>query len=139
LFIAFSRFMTLHFRDSLSIIHLSVHLFILFYSLFCQIFSLWTVSPQRLGGLNFGTNDVGNVLAVSGTSLTILNLYIFSNVRRSFSFLTSKISTTKGCTLLCWSVTCRLFRYGYYNVSAWLIPISAKNLWTYCPWSNRSG
>ncbi|KAK2428539.1 protein ZINC INDUCED FACILITATOR-LIKE [Trifolium repens] len=36
------------------------------------IFSLWTVSPQRLGGLNFGTNDVGNVLAVSGVIYTNL-------------------------------------------------------------------
>ncbi|GAU33364.1 hypothetical protein TSUD_364890 [Trifolium subterraneum] len=34
-----------------------------------EVFSLWCVSPQSLGGLNFSTNDVGNVLAISGFEL----------------------------------------------------------------------
>jgi len=65
-----------------------VHLFILLNNLFLKIFSLWAESPRRLGGLNFGTNDVGNILAVSGTSLTFMNLSIFIKIRNSPSFLT---------------------------------------------------
>ncbi|RDY13687.1 Protein ZINC INDUCED FACILITATOR-LIKE 1, partial [Mucuna pruriens] len=34
-----------------------------------EVFSLWAVSPRRLGGLNFTTDDVGNVLSISGASL----------------------------------------------------------------------
>ncbi|RHN41283.1 putative major facilitator superfamily [Medicago truncatula] len=34
-----------------------------------EVFSLWAVSSRRLGGLNFTTGNVGDVLAISGTSL----------------------------------------------------------------------
>ncbi|PNX88285.1 protein zinc induced facilitator-like 1-like, partial [Trifolium pratense] len=30
-----------------------------------EVFSLWAVSPPRLGGLSFTTDDVGNVLSIS--------------------------------------------------------------------------
>ncbi|KAE9592768.1 putative major facilitator superfamily [Lupinus albus] len=33
---------------------------------FQEVFSLWAVSPSRLGGLDFTTNDVGNFLSISG-------------------------------------------------------------------------
>nr|KYP59954.1 putative membrane protein YCR023C family [Cajanus cajan] len=41
---------------------------------YSEVFSLWTISPRRLGGLSFSTSDVGNILAVSGMSLTSMNL-----------------------------------------------------------------
>ena len=31
-----------------------------------QIFALWANSPRKYGGLNYSTNDVGTVLAISG-------------------------------------------------------------------------
>ena len=31
-----------------------------------QIFSLWCVSPASNGGLGYTTDDVGNILAISG-------------------------------------------------------------------------
>lgn len=34
-----------------------------------QIFSLWAESPRRLGGLSYTTQDVGTVLAISGTDI----------------------------------------------------------------------
>ncbi|CAI8596279.1 unnamed protein product [Vicia faba] len=49
---------------------------------FAEIFSLWSVSPQRLGGLNFETNDVGNVLTVSGIAIIIFQLGIFQSVQK---------------------------------------------------------
>ncbi|GAU33366.1 hypothetical protein TSUD_364910 [Trifolium subterraneum] len=42
-----------------------------------EVFSLWCVSPQSLGGLNFSTNGVGNVLAISGVALVIYQLILY--------------------------------------------------------------
>ncbi|KAF5193958.1 Zinc induced facilitator-like [Thalictrum thalictroides] len=36
---------------------------------YTEIFSLWAVSPRKLGGLSFSTDDVGVVLAISGAGL----------------------------------------------------------------------
>ncbi|KAK7343002.1 hypothetical protein VNO80_25963 [Phaseolus coccineus] len=48
-----------------------------------EVFSLWTVSPKRLGGLNFTTNDVGNVLSISGLAVIIYQLIIYPFVRKA--------------------------------------------------------
>ncbi|XP_057453480.1 protein ZINC INDUCED FACILITATOR-LIKE 1-like isoform X2 [Lotus japonicus] len=48
-----------------------------------EVFSLWVVSPRRLGGLNFTTNDVGNVLAITGLSLIIYQLTLYPHVERT--------------------------------------------------------
>ncbi|XP_019434754.1 PREDICTED: protein ZINC INDUCED FACILITATOR-LIKE 1-like isoform X4 [Lupinus angustifolius] len=42
-----------------------------------EVFSLWAVSPRRLGGLTFTTDDVGNVLSISGVALIIYQLTLF--------------------------------------------------------------
>jgi hypothetical protein len=34
-----------------------------------QIFSLWTVSDRKYGGLSFASKDVGQVLTVAGNSI----------------------------------------------------------------------
>ncbi|XP_020240497.1 protein ZINC INDUCED FACILITATOR-LIKE 1 isoform X2 [Cajanus cajan] len=49
-----------------------------------EVFSLWAVSPQRLGGLNFTTDDVGNVLAISGLALIIYQLTTYPSVEKDF-------------------------------------------------------
>ncbi|XP_047166382.1 probable peptide/nitrate transporter At3g43790 [Vigna umbellata] len=48
-----------------------------------EIFSLWAVSPPKLGGLNFTTNDVGNILSVSGLALIIYQLALYPFVQRA--------------------------------------------------------
>ncbi|KAL2326214.1 hypothetical protein Fmac_025272 [Flemingia macrophylla] len=48
-----------------------------------EVFSLWAVSPQRLGGLNFTTDDVGNVLSITGLSLIIYQLTIYPSVEKA--------------------------------------------------------
>ncbi|KAL2326215.1 hypothetical protein Fmac_025273 [Flemingia macrophylla] len=48
-----------------------------------EVFSLWAVSPQRLGGLNFTTDDVGNVLSISGLALIIYQLTIYPSVEKA--------------------------------------------------------
>ncbi|XP_057451625.1 protein ZINC INDUCED FACILITATOR-LIKE 1-like isoform X2 [Lotus japonicus] len=49
---------------------------------FSEVFSLWAVSPRRLGGLNFDTDDVGNVLAVSGMAIIIFQLGLYQPVQK---------------------------------------------------------
>ncbi|KAH1148428.1 Protein ZINC INDUCED FACILITATOR-LIKE 1 [Glycine soja] len=48
-----------------------------------EVFSIWAVSPQRLGGLNFTTDDVGNVLSISGLALIIYQLIIYPYVEKA--------------------------------------------------------
>ncbi|XP_004515444.1 protein ZINC INDUCED FACILITATOR-LIKE 1-like isoform X2 [Cicer arietinum] len=49
-----------------------------------EVFSLWAVSPRRLGGLNFSTDDVGNVLAISGIGLIVFQLSVYPSLERTF-------------------------------------------------------
>ncbi|XP_061351064.1 protein ZINC INDUCED FACILITATOR-LIKE 1-like [Gastrolobium bilobum] len=48
---------------------------------YSEVFSLWAVSPRRLGGLNFTTDDVGNVLAISGLAIIIFQLGLYQSVQ----------------------------------------------------------
>ncbi|XP_054816260.1 protein ZINC INDUCED FACILITATOR-LIKE 1-like isoform X2 [Prosopis cineraria] len=58
-----------------------------------EVFSLWAVSPLRLGGLNFTTNDVGNVLSISGLVLLMYQLFLFPVVEKACGPITlSRIS-----------------------------------------------
>ncbi|XP_006832888.2 protein ZINC INDUCED FACILITATOR-LIKE 1 isoform X1 [Amborella trichopoda] len=49
---------------------------------YTEIFSLWAVSPRRLGGMGFSSADVGEVLAISGFGLLFTQLYIFPKVEK---------------------------------------------------------
>ncbi|EPS59156.1 hypothetical protein M569_15654, partial [Genlisea aurea] len=44
---------------------------------YTEIFSLWAESPRRLGGLDYKTNDVGMVLAISGAGLLVFQTLFF--------------------------------------------------------------
>ncbi|XP_006663795.1 protein ZINC INDUCED FACILITATOR-LIKE 1 isoform X2 [Oryza brachyantha] len=44
---------------------------------YSEIFSLWTVSDRKYGGLSFSSKDVGQVLAVAGASLLVYQLLIY--------------------------------------------------------------
>ncbi|GJM88080.1 hypothetical protein PR202_ga04104 [Eleusine coracana subsp. coracana] len=49
-----------------------------------QIFSLWTVSDRKYGGLSFSSKDVGQVLTVAGASLTVYQLFVYRWVDKIF-------------------------------------------------------
>lgn len=49
-----------------------------------EIFSLWAVSPRRLGGLNFTTENVGDVLAISGIGLIVYQLSLYPSLEKTF-------------------------------------------------------
>ncbi|CAA3032695.1 ZINC INDUCED FACILITATOR-LIKE 1-like [Olea europaea subsp. europaea] len=49
---------------------------------YTEIFSLWAVSPRRLGGLSYSTQDVGVVLAISGVGLLVFQSSLYPLVER---------------------------------------------------------
>ncbi|XP_031268541.1 protein ZINC INDUCED FACILITATOR-LIKE 1-like isoform X1 [Pistacia vera] len=49
---------------------------------YTEIFSLWAVSPRIHGGLSYSTEDVGEVLAISGFSLLVFQLSLYPMVER---------------------------------------------------------
>uniref|UniRef100_A0A2P2JQ36 Major facilitator superfamily (MFS) profile domain-containing protein n=4 Tax=Rhizophora mucronata TaxID=61149 RepID=A0A2P2JQ36_RHIMU len=51
---------------------------------FSEIFSLWAVSPRKLGGLSYTTAEVGEVLAISGFSLLVFQLSLYPLMERIF-------------------------------------------------------
>ncbi|KAK1389785.1 protein ZINC INDUCED FACILITATOR-LIKE 1-like [Heracleum sosnowskyi] len=54
---------------------------------YTEIFSLWAVSPRKLGGLNYSTDGVGEILAISGFGLLVFQLFLFPPLERRFGFL----------------------------------------------------
>ncbi|XP_062092077.1 protein ZINC INDUCED FACILITATOR 1-like [Humulus lupulus] len=57
---------------------------IIAYCVFClhdmaysEIFSLWAVSPKKFGGLSYSTEQIGEVLAISGFSMIISQTFLY--------------------------------------------------------------
>ncbi|CAN0840293.1 Protein ZINC INDUCED FACILITATOR-LIKE 1 [Linum grandiflorum] len=51
---------------------------------YTEIFSLWAVSPRKLGGLGYSTQNVGEVLAVSGLGVLVFQLSLYPYADRLF-------------------------------------------------------
>ncbi|XP_038689596.1 protein ZINC INDUCED FACILITATOR-LIKE 1-like [Tripterygium wilfordii] len=49
---------------------------------YAELFSLWAESPKKFGGLSYSTEDVGEVLAISGFSLLVFQLLLYPYVER---------------------------------------------------------
>ncbi|KAH9686624.1 protein zinc induced facilitator-like 1 [Citrus sinensis] len=49
---------------------------------YSEIFSLWANSPKKLGGLNYSTQMVGEVLAITGFSLLVFQLSLYPFLER---------------------------------------------------------
>ncbi|GAB2277724.1 Protein ZINC INDUCED FACILITATOR-LIKE 1 [Dionaea muscipula] len=51
---------------------------------YTEIFSLWAVSPRKLGGLSYTTDSVGEVLSVTGVGLVIFQLFVYPRMDKLF-------------------------------------------------------
>ncbi|GAB2277723.1 Protein ZINC INDUCED FACILITATOR-LIKE 1 [Dionaea muscipula] len=51
---------------------------------YTEIFSLWAVSPRKLGGLSYTTDSVGNVLSITGVGLVIFQLFVYPRMDKLF-------------------------------------------------------
>ncbi|CAN1143715.1 Protein ZINC INDUCED FACILITATOR-LIKE 1 [Linum perenne] len=49
---------------------------------YSEIFSLWAVSPRKLGGLGYSTSGVGVVLSISGLALLLVQLFLYPYMER---------------------------------------------------------
>ncbi|XP_054817022.1 protein ZINC INDUCED FACILITATOR 1-like [Prosopis cineraria] len=49
---------------------------------YTEVFSLWAISPLKLGGLNYSTDDVGNVLSISGFTLLLYQIFLYPSVQK---------------------------------------------------------
>uniref|UniRef100_A0A0E0F2E3 Large ribosomal subunit protein uL10-like insertion domain-containing protein n=1 Tax=Oryza meridionalis TaxID=40149 RepID=A0A0E0F2E3_9ORYZ len=49
---------------------------------YTEIFSLWSESDKQFGGLNFSSEDVGQVLAITGASLLVYQLFIYPRINK---------------------------------------------------------
>ncbi|KAG2555678.1 hypothetical protein PVAP13_8NG035802 [Panicum virgatum] len=71
---------------------------------YVEIFSLWTVSNRKYGGLSFSSKDVGQVLTVAGASLLVYQLFAYRWVDKTFgpiqSTRISSITRVTGTSLL---------------------------------------
>uniref|UniRef100_A0A0E0IXY8 Large ribosomal subunit protein uL10-like insertion domain-containing protein n=1 Tax=Oryza nivara TaxID=4536 RepID=A0A0E0IXY8_ORYNI len=47
-----------------------------------QIFSLWAESDRKYGGLSLSSEDVGQVLAITGSSLLVYQLFIYPRINK---------------------------------------------------------
>lgn len=51
---------------------------------YTEIFSLWAVSPRKLGGLSYTTEDVGEILSITGFGMMLFQLFIYPYVDKLF-------------------------------------------------------
>ncbi|XP_004289280.1 PREDICTED: protein ZINC INDUCED FACILITATOR-LIKE 1-like [Fragaria vesca subsp. vesca] len=49
---------------------------------YSEIFSLWAESPRKLGGLSYTTEDVGEILAISGRGLFVFQTTLYPYVEK---------------------------------------------------------
>ncbi|CAN1780318.1 Protein ZINC INDUCED FACILITATOR-LIKE 1 [Linum perenne] len=49
---------------------------------YTEIFSLWAVSPRKLGGLGYSTQNVGEILTVTGFGLLVFQLALYPYAER---------------------------------------------------------
>ncbi|XP_038977826.1 probable peptide/nitrate transporter At3g43790 isoform X2 [Phoenix dactylifera] len=56
---------------------------------YSEIFSLWAVSSKRYGGLSFSSQDVGEVLAITGFSLLVYQLLLYPRFVKCLGHITS--------------------------------------------------
>lgn len=54
---------------------------------YTELFSLWTVSDRKFGGLSFTTQKVGEVLAISGFFLLLSQLLVYPTIERALGAL----------------------------------------------------
>ncbi|XP_038980702.1 protein ZINC INDUCED FACILITATOR-LIKE 1-like isoform X4 [Phoenix dactylifera] len=68
---------------------------------YTEIFSLWAVSDKSYGGLSFSSQDVGEVLAISGFSLLVYQLFLYpSLVKLLGPIISSRVASVLSIPLL---------------------------------------
>ncbi|VAH92840.1 unnamed protein product [Triticum turgidum subsp. durum] len=68
---------------------------------YSEIFSLWAESGRKYGGLSFSSEDVGQVLAITGVSILVYQTFIFPRIIRVLGPInTSRVAISMSMVLL---------------------------------------
>uniref|UniRef100_A0A6N2LGC8 Major facilitator superfamily (MFS) profile domain-containing protein n=1 Tax=Salix viminalis TaxID=40686 RepID=A0A6N2LGC8_SALVM len=68
---------------------------------YAEMFSLWAVSDKKYGGLSFSSQDVGEVLAISGFGLLLFQLLLYPPIEKLLGPITvTRISAAVSIPLL---------------------------------------
>ncbi|KAF6163898.1 hypothetical protein GIB67_024753 [Kingdonia uniflora] len=68
---------------------------------YSEIFSLWAESPRKYGGLGYTTDDVGEVLSISGLGLLVFQAFLYPLAAKIFGLvMVSRISAVLALPLL---------------------------------------
>ncbi|KAF7087377.1 hypothetical protein CFC21_090570, partial [Triticum aestivum] len=68
---------------------------------YSEIFSLWAESDRKYGGLSFSSEDVGQVLAITGVSILVYQTFIFPRIIRVMGPInTSRVAMSLSVVLL---------------------------------------
>ncbi|KAF6151939.1 hypothetical protein GIB67_010513, partial [Kingdonia uniflora] len=68
---------------------------------YTETFSLWAVSGRKYGGLSFSSQEVGEVLAISGAGLLLFQLILYPPVEKIIGpIMTSRLSAVLSIPLL---------------------------------------
>ncbi|XP_060676088.1 protein ZINC INDUCED FACILITATOR-LIKE 1-like isoform X1 [Ziziphus jujuba] len=68
---------------------------------YTEIFSLWATSPRNLGGLSYTSENVGQVLAISGFGLLVFQSFLYPPMERMFGvIMTARIAGVLSIPLL---------------------------------------
>lgn len=68
---------------------------------YSEIFSLWAESDRKYGGLSFSSEDVGQVLAITGVSILVYQTFIFPRIIRVLGPInTSRVAISLSIVLL---------------------------------------
>ncbi|XP_021739955.1 protein ZINC INDUCED FACILITATOR-LIKE 1-like [Chenopodium quinoa] len=51
---------------------------------YTEVFSLWAVSPRKLGGLSFSSEDVGVILSITGFGMMVFQLILYPYMNKLF-------------------------------------------------------
>uniref|UniRef100_A0A2P2MM30 Transporter-related family protein n=2 Tax=Rhizophora mucronata TaxID=61149 RepID=A0A2P2MM30_RHIMU len=68
---------------------------------YSETFSLWAISDKKFGGLSFSSQDVGEVLAISGFGLLVFQLLFYQPIERFLGpIVVTRFSAVKSKILL---------------------------------------
>nr|CAB3488994.1 unnamed protein product [Digitaria exilis] len=73
---------------------------------YTEVFSLWAESDKKYGGLSLSSEDVGQVLAVTGASLLVYQLFVYPRINK----VLGPIKSSRIAAILCIPI---LFAYPY--------------------------
>ncbi|XP_066336646.1 protein ZINC INDUCED FACILITATOR-LIKE 1-like isoform X1 [Miscanthus floridulus] len=73
---------------------------------YTEVFSLWAESDKKYGGLSLSSEDVGQVLAISGASLLVYQLFLYPSINK----VLGPIKSSRIAAILCIPI---LFAYPY--------------------------